>query len=472
MSTDSLLKKIQLHQPLSRTEQICLPLLLSLPAIMAQLSSVIMQYIDASMVGSLGAEASAAIGLMASSTWLFHGVCQAINAGFTVQAAQSMGAGDEKRTRDLLHLAFKVCIGLSLLLMAFGAAISGHLPLWLGSQGSVASQASVYILVFAFSLPFFQICELCSGMLQSCGNMKEPGFWYIMMCLFDVVFNFFLIYPTRSLTLLGFRLTLPGAGLGVLGAALGTALAHVVVAFILLAIVLFRSPALKLRREKHQYRTSDLHNALRISLPVGVESVMMTGAYVAATRIVAPLGTIAIAANSFAVTAESLCYMPGYGIAAASTALVGQCVGAAEIKLSRRMAWVCTLLGVAVMTITGALMFVSAPVVIGLLTPVAEIRSLAVSVLRVECFAEPLFAASIVACGALRGAGDTLIPGILGFGSMWLIRIPAVAFAVPRFGLMGVWVVIAGEICIRGIVFLIRLGGKHWTAKLTQESCS
>ncbi|MBR6950619.1 MAG: MATE family efflux transporter [Oscillospiraceae bacterium] len=470
MSTESLLTRIRERRPLTVREQIVLPLSMSLPAILAQLSNVIMQYIDAGMVGSLGADASSAIGLVASSTWLFHGVCQAANAGFTVQAAQSCGAGDHRRTRSLLYASFFTCLGLSLVLGAFAAGISGRLPVWLGGSGGMLRGASSYFLIFALSLPFFQLCELCSGMLQSTGDMKSPGFWYAVMCLMDVAFNFLLIYPTRELTVLNAVVRVPGAGLGVAGASLGTALAHVVTAVILLVRVMYRSPILKVRRgEKLRMSRKDVLRAARISLPVAVESVMMTGAYVASTRIVAPLGGVALSANSFAVTVEGLCYMPGYGISAAAAALTGQCVGAGDRRMCRRMVWNSCLLGIGIMSLTAFLMYLAAPWIIGLLTPIEEIRLLAVRVLRIQCFAEPMFAASIVAAGALRGAGDTLIPGLLGFGTMWFIRLPFSMLVAARSGLIGVWVVMAVEICVRGILFLIRLADARWLDRAFHE---
>jgi len=180
------------------------------------------------------------------------------------------------------------------------------------------------------------------------------------------------------------------------------------------------------------------------------------------TKIVSPLGTIAIAANSFAVTAESFCYMPGYGVQAASTTLVGQCVGAGQKQLSRRMAWITMGLGVSVMTIGGVLMYIAAPSMIGVLTPNEEIRNLGAAVLRIEAFAEPFYAASIVASGALRGAGDTLVPSCMNFASMWCVRIPLAAILAPRVGLYGVWIAMCVELCFRGILFTTRLKRERW----------
>ena len=189
----------------------------------------------------------------------------------------------------------------------------------------------------------------------------------------------------------------------------------------------------------------------------------MCGAMVASTRIIAPLGTVAIAANSFAVTAESLCYMPGYGIASAATTLMGQSIGAEEYRLARGYANLTTAFGAALMALTGAIMWLVCPLVFQILTPAAEVQTLAVQVLRIELLAEPLFAVSIVASGALRGAEDTLVPSILNLLSIWVVRIGLSLLLVGKFGLHGVWIAMAVELCVRGLLMLGRLRtSKHF----------
>ena len=256
---------------------------------------------------------------------------------------------------------------------------------------------------------------------------------------------------------------MPGLGLGVAGAALGTITAEAVTCAIMVTALLWKNKNLHLRKGEHlRFHRDILVKAVKIGVPVGLEQMVMCSAYVMSTKIVSPLGTIAIAANSFAVTAESFCYMPGYGVQAASTTLVGQCVGAGQKQLSRRMAWITMGLGVSVMTIGGVLMYIAAPSMIGVLTPNEEIRNLGAAVLRIEAFAEPFYAASIVASGALRGAGDTLVPSCMNFASMWCVRIPLAAILAPRVGLYGVWIAMCVELCFRGILFTTRLKRERW----------
>ncbi|MFR7434139.1 MAG: MATE family efflux transporter [Coprococcus sp.] len=462
-SSENLLKDMISGKSMTASQQIGLTVRLSIPAILAQISSIVMQYIDASMVGRLGANASGAIGLVSSTTWLFGGLCIAVTTGFTVQIAQAVGAGEDKSARNIMKQGLIIALCISVILALIAALISSPLPRWLGGEAAIQKMASQYFLVYMLGLPALQMNSIAGGMHQSSGNMRLPGILNVMCCVMDVIFNLFFIFPTRSVQINSITFTMPGLGLGVAGAALGTITAEAVTCAIMVTALLWKNRTLHLRKGEHlRFHRDTLARAVKIGAPVGLEQMVMCSAYVMSTKIVSPLGTIAIAANSFAVTAESFCYMPGYGVQAASTTLVGQCVGAGQKQLSRRMAWITMGLGVSVMTIGGVLMYIAAPSMIGVLTPNEEIRNLGAAVLRIEAFAEPFYAASIVASGALRGAGDTLVPSCMNFASMWCVRIPLAAILAPRVGLYGVWIAMCVELCFRGILFTTRLKRERW----------
>lgn len=464
MERDSLLAMIRRGQEMSLRQQLRLTAVLSWPAIVAQLSTIVMQYIDAAMVGSLGAESSASIGLMATSTWLMWGLCSAVASGFSVQVANRIGASDRRGAEGVLHQSFLPVIVFSILLAVFGAAISGNLPLWLGGSDDIAPGASSYFLIFSLSLPFLQISFLSGAMLRCSGNTLIPGIVNVGMCVLDVIFNFFLIFSAHDLNIAGMSFRLPGAGLGVTGAAIGTALAETVAAAIMLWYLWRRNKELNLRHSHGSFMPGMhcLRRAFRISTPLGIEHTLMCGAQVFITAIVAPLGTVAIAANAFAVTAESLCYMPGYGISEAATTLVGQSLGAGRERLARSFAKITVISGIVVMTAMGVVMYVGAPVMMGIISPVEAICSLGTEVLRIEAFAEPMFAASIVAYGVFIGAGDTLVPAGMNLGSIWGVRLTLAAILAPTMGLKGVWIAMAIELCFRGAIFLLRLRTDRW----------
>jgi len=213
-------------------------------------------------------------------------------------------------------------------------------------------------------------------------------------------------------------------------------------------------------------RRDTVSTAVKIGAPMGLQHMLMGGAYVVSTLIVAPLGTIAIAAHSLAITVESLCYMPGYGIAEAATTLVGQGIGAGQKLLTRSFARMSVGLGIGVMTVMGVLMWIFAPELMGLMSPVEEVIALGTQVLRIEAWAEPMFAAAIVCNGVFIGAGDTIIPAVMSLASMWAVRLTMAATLAPKYGLKGVWTAMAIELVFRGSIFLMRLFRGSWAEKL------
>ncbi len=413
---------------------------LSLPAILTQITTIAMQYIDSAMVGALGADASAAIGLVASSTWLFGGVTTAVSAGFSVQVAHRIGAGEDAEARTVVRHGLAAALTLAALLALLGLGICRQLPCWLGGGAEICADASAYFLTFSLMLPFSQLNSLTAGFLQCAGDMVTPSVLNAVMCGLDVVCNALLI-----------------PHFGVLGAGMGTALACALVSLAMAWCCCVRNAQLQLRRgEAHAFRPEILKKAFRIGAPVAVQEIAMNGAMVASTMILAPLGAAAIAANSFAVTAESLCYMPGYGVGSAATTLVGRSVGAGDAVQARRYGNICTALGGALMGCTGLLMMIFCPFVFRLLTPVAEVRTLAAQALRIGLLAEPLFGVSIAAAGALRGAGDTLVPSLLNLSSIWIVRLGLSLLLVGKLGLRGMWIAMAIELCVRGTLMLWR----------------
>lgn len=454
MKENNLLLQLREGKTLTFWQQILLIVQLSLPAIAGQISQVAMEYIDSSMVGQLGAEGSAAIGLVASTTWLGGGLLSAAAVGFSVQSAQYIGAGQNKKAREIAHEGFIVCLIWSFLIALIGILISGPLPVLLGGSPDVTEPATWYLRICIAAAPIMEMVFFSGDMLNSSGNILIPSILQVGMCGLDVVFNYFWI----------FRM-----GMGVPGAALGTVCAQAVAAVLLVYYLFYRSPILKKHPdEKYTIHIEDLKKAAKIGVPIGIEQTIQCGAQIVSTAIVAPLGTTAIAANSLAVTAEGLCYMPGYGIQTAASTLVGQSIGAGRQKMVRRLSFLATFFGMLVMALSGALMYAFAPFMIGIMTTSGEVQALGASVLRIEAFAEPMFAASIVAGGCFRGAGDTLMPSIMGLVSMWCVRLPLAFVLSTHIGLTGVWIAMALELSFRGMIFLLRLSRKGWMHRVSE----
>lgn len=454
--SEALLANIRNGLPMSQNEKLKLIVSLSIPSILAQITTVMMFFIDASMVGHLGAEASASIGLVESTTWLMGSVMSAASMGFSVQVSHFIGANDFFKARQVFRHGLLCGLAFSLIIATIGTSIHSVLPLWLGGGNDINHDASQYYLVFSLTMPFILLFHLSASMIKCSGNMQLPSLMSVLLCVLDVIFNYLFIYMLH---------------LGVVGAAIGTSMAYISTSLPIAWMATRRNKILALQLDNVPFKWvwDYVTKAIRISLPMAIQSVLMSGAQIVSTLIVAPLGNIAIASNSFAITAESLCYMPGYGIGDAATTLVGQTYGAGRKDLCKSFAHMTVGLGMLVMAFMGLIMYIFAPEMIGLLSPVESIRTLGTTILRIEAFAEPFFAASIVAYSICVGAGDTLRPAIMNLVSMWCVRLTLAAWLARDYGLKGVWTAMAIELTFRGSIFLYRLFRGNWLKGIKEK---
>ena len=363
-----LLAYIREGREMTQGEKLNLIIQLSIPSILAQISTVLMFFIDAAMVGHLGARQAASIGLVESASWLFAGLTSSCSMGFSVQVAHAIGANDLKRARRILRQSLTCCLLFSLFLVVIAVSIHGPLPRWLGGSDDIIADASLYFLIFSCAAPLFQMESLFGSMLKCSGNMKIPSILNILMCCLDVTFNYLFIFILD---------------MGVPGAAMGTSVAICITTLCMGWFLFWRSDLLGLFGKKAQGIENPLYKfkprgdvvrtAFKIGAPMGMQHMLMNGAQIVSTMIVAPLGTVSIAAHSLGITVESLCYMPGFGTAEAATTLIGQSVGAGKQALTRSFAWLTTGVGITIMSLMGVLMYIFAPELMTLMTPVEDI---------------------------------------------------------------------------------------------------
>ena len=448
---------------MSWQEKLRLTVLLSMPAMVAQVSSVAMQIIDAAMLGHLGTKEAATVGLVSTTIWLFGGLCSAFAAGFTVQVAHHVGAEDLQGARNIIRQGLFAGLVFSLFLSLIGILIAPHLPVWLGAGEEIHEGATEYFTIVALALPVLETNMLAAGSLRCSGNIKIPSLLNAMMCLMNVVFNYCFLYIFK---------------MGTVGVAYGTFLGYTITMGLMLYFMVVRDKRLRFSLDADcvgkwdfsHYLPSKvaLKKALLIGSPISLERGAMRGAQIAITGIIAPLGSVAIAANTFGINIESLCYMPGFGISDAATTLVGQSLGARRKDLMRSFAWMSVGLGMSIMAVMGLLMGVFAPELMQMITTDGNVVKLGAEVLRIEAWAEPMFAASIVAYGVFVGSGKTLVPSLMNLSSIWVVRLSLALLLVPTMGLKGVWIAMCVELCWRGAAFLFRLKGHGWS-KLSME---
>ncbi len=434
---------------------------LSWPAIIEQVLGTMVSYVDAAMVGVLGAVGSAAVSVNSPPIWMLNGILAGVGVGYSVQVSNAVGADDPMRVQKIIRQAFFAALVCGLLACGLYEVLGGYLPRWLGAKPEVLPHAVHYIRIYCAVMPFNALLIVFSAVLRCMGNTKTPLLFNTAANLTNMLLNFFLIYPTREWG----GITIPGAGWGVEGAALATA-GSIVCAGSLAALAAFRQGryATSLREGFYPDRAI-VRRAFYLGLPSAMERAVVNLGQIAMTALVGhALTTAALAANNIATTAEGLCYLPAYGIGYAAIALVGQSVGAGSREDAKAYGDLTGLLGFFLCLVTGTALFVFATPLAALFNSDAQVVAEAALALRVVAFSEPFFALSIVLTNALRGADDVKFPMVVGLVCMWAVRVPLACLFVLRlgWGLSGVWCAMSLDLVCRGVLCGVRWRKGKW----------
>lgn len=447
---------------LTRSKALRRVLILAVPSILENIMITLVSMVDTAMVGSLGKEATAAVAINASPSWLINSISMAISVGATVMIARCWGGEDYEGAGRYVRqsLVLSLLLGVTLTIGTF--LLAPFIPIWMGAEAAIHAEAMAYMRIISLGFIPNYLGVILFGALRGSGDTRTPMVITIAVNLINVVGNFLLIYPSR--TILG-GLPMWGAGLGVQGAAISTAFSTALSGIIMLLLLARRKDALRLTaKSSYRLHKREVLNILRIGLPAAAERVAINLGNILYTSIVSSLGTAALSAHHLAITAEGICYNPVFGFSVAATTMVGQSLGAGKEKDAAYYGRINILLGIGVMTVLGALMFLFAPWMIGLFTPDPEVVELGAMALRIIAFAEPFFGMAIVASGALRGAGDTIVPLWIGIAGMWGVRV-ALAIVLVRWmdlGLVGAWIAMAVDLALRGSLTLIRFLSGGW----------
>lgn len=440
---------------------------LAWPTVLEQLLIMIVQYVDTAMVGSLGKNATAAIAVTSSFTWLMGGIFSGIALGFGVPVGRYIGAGKPEQAKAVVRQSVLAILGFGLLSTLIMQFLAPHLPVWLGAEEAIRADASAYIAIVSAVYLFTLSINVCSNILRCAGDTRTPLVFNIATNVINVVLNTLLIFPTRTVNLFGLNFTMWGAGWGVRGAAAATAIATAFSGIMLLSALFRPSFPVSIRlKDKFRFDQAIFKDMVRLGSPVTFERVTISLGQVAVTAMVTALGTAELAAHSLANTAESITYMPAFGFSAAATTLIAQSLGAERPALAKRFGRYCTLGAVLFMTAMGVVLFFSGQFLVSLFTPDLEVIALGGAVLRIEALAQPFSALSMVVSGIMRGARQTKITFVIALAGMWVVRIPLALLLLHTtdLGLTCAWIAMASDLCVRGLLALYYYRKGTWLA--------
>lgn len=431
-------------------------LTLAWPTMLEQLMQTAVQYIDTAMVGSLGTQATAAVGSTGTVNWLIGSTISAVGVGFLSYIARAYGANEQAVAKRAVSQAVLITFVLGVFFTIVTVSLSGMVPVWMQVDKSIRAMASQYFLILYLPMLPRTASIIFGTVLRSAGDTKTPMKIGVLVNLVNVVFNFLLIYPAREISVFSFHLRIWGAGLGVIGAAVASAIAFTI-GGICITYVLWRHPRISPRGQKFSPDMQILKPCLKVAFPNMLQRFGTSLGYVAFAAMINSLGETSTAAHTIANTVESAFYIPGFGMQTAAATLAGNAYGANDGKRMKNLASMFIPLEIILMIGSGACLFLAAPGLMRLFSSSDEVISLGKSVLRMVAVSEPFYGFSIIIEGFMMGVGRTKRPFVYNIIGMWLVRIVGtfICTQLLGLGLISAWACMIAHNLLLFVLFLI-----------------
>lgn len=436
---------------------------LAWPAMLEEALYAVVQYADTAQVGAIGAQASAAIGLTATFMWLIHAPMYAAGIGVLSCISISMGAKQEERARQAVVQSVLLTLLIGIILGIFALAISPFLPRWLGGSEEILHDASVYFAIACSPMLFRTATTVFGSVLRAAGDTKTPMLVNLVMNVLNIALNFLLIRAPGVVSFDDLRIFVWGAGLGVKGAALATAISFVI-GGVLMFLAVWRQPVLGLRGQKLRLHRDVMHQCVRVGFPVGCQHAISGMAHVVFSSMVARLGTISMAAHAIASTAEEAFYVPGFGMQAAAATLAGFSVGQKDEKKLMDYSAAIMVIACFLMTLLSILLFFFPTALMSIFTADPAVIAQGAVALRIVSVSEPFFAILIIIEGIFNGVGYTRFPFAVTLCGNWGVRIVSTYICVMVFhlDLRAVWCCMVADNLTRFSLMLIRYRSGKW----------
>ena len=413
-----------------------LPVILTLawPTMLEQLMQTAVQYIDTAMVGSLGTDATAAVGATTTVNWLIGSTISALAVGFLAFISQAEGAGRHTDTKKASAQAVLAVLVMGALFTAVTLSLSGVIPVWMQVDKPIRKLSSQYFFILYTPMLARAATIIFGTILRAVGDTKTPMRAGIIVNIVNVILNFFLIYHTRTVKIFSCPIVIPGAGLEVIGAATASAIAFLV-GGICLTVAFFKNEKVSPKGYSIAPDMQILRPCLKVAFPNAMQRFGTSLGYVAFASMINSLGEIATAAHSIANTVESAFYIPGYGMQTAAATLAGNALGAKDKQKIRDLSRMCLIIEVTLMIISGSLLFIFAPEMMKIFSSDAKVIALGATVLKMVALSEPFYGVSIIIEGMMQGMGKTMAPFIYNIIGMWGIRIVGTFICTQYLGM-------------------------------------
>ena len=428
---------------------------LAWPVIAEHSLATITHIVDMMMVGRLGASAVAAIGLTMQPVFFSTALASALGVGTTALVSRFTGSNENNKAASVLQQSVLLSIIFSLVFAAIFYFFAPALLIFMGGEAEVIRLGTGYLRVMTPGFVFMVLAFIVTAALRGAGETKTPMKVNIVVNILNIVGNYLLIFGN-----FGFP------RLGVNGAALATTIARSIGGIILLALTFSDYSVLKMKiKGFFKFDVELTKRVLKIGIPTAMEESVRRLAQLLFIRVIASLGTTSFAAHQISLNAESISYMPGFGIAVAATTIVGQNLGARNPRGAEKGTFEAWKIGSIIMGSMGIIFLIFPEQLIRLLyTADPEIISRAALNLRIIALAQIPMGTHFIFSGALRGAGDTKAVFYSTAISTWFFRLVLGYILVHPLGLglVGAWTAMVIDWTVRGSYVFYRFKKEKW----------
>lgn len=437
---------MKLRKKLINSHMLSVIWLLAWPTMLEQLMQTAVQYIDTAMVGTLGTDATAAVGSTTTINWLVNSSISALGIGFLSFISRSLGAGEKEKARRASAQSVLAVLVVGLLFTVICTALSSVIPKWMQVDDAIRPMASRYFLILYTPMLFRAASTIFGMVLRSAGDTKTPMKISVGVNIINVVGNYLLI-PV----------------LGVLGAAIASAFAFMV-GGIWIFIVLWNHKEISPKGYHISPDIEILAPCMRVALPNMLQRFATSFGYVAFASMVNALGSLSTAAHTIANTVESFFYIPGYGMQTAAATLAGNAYGANDKERMKELGKMFLPLELCLMMLSGGALFATAPLLVDIFSDSPEVIRLGSTVLRMVALSEPFYGISIIIEGMMQGVGQTRLPFLFNILGMWGVRIVGTFICTQMFtgGLISAWACMIAHNMLLFVLFLICFLSGRW----------
>ena len=452
--------KIKLNKPMIATI-----LALAWPTMLEQLMQTAVQYIDTAMVGTLGTQATAAVGATTTVNWLINSSISALGVGFLSFIAQAYGAGDKKAASKAVSQAVLVTLIVGSFFTALTLSLSGLIPVWMQVDAPIRNLASQYFFILYLPMLPRTATIIFGTALRAAGDTKTPMKVGILVNIVNVVLNFLLIYPTRTLNIFGYQFLMPGAGWGVTGAAAASAAAFLL-GGIQITVALWRHPMISPKGCSLKPDGEILKPCLKVAMPNMLQRFGTSLGYVAFAAMINSLGEVATAAHTIANTVESAFYIPGFGMQTAAATWAGNAYGAKDKQRMKDLTAMFIPIEIGLMILSGGALFFSARGLVDIFSDSADVIRLGTTVLKMVALSEPFYGFSIIIEGMMLGTGNTRRPFAYNILGMWGVRIVGtfICTQLLGLGLVAAWGCMIAHNLLIFVLYLYSFLSKNWNS--------